>query len=570
MNEKYNITVDKEKINDDLRFVVGDCNPVVLIPGIFSVRLRVQVDCEGLYNNEKDVYQKMRFFCLHHICPYIDQPDEYFLFFYLEGPFGFMKSLIGTKNLHNACFSFFMTIFNGDECPLKKNICTKSEYIKVTFDGGTKESYQDSQCGVWAIKDVFLSSDNFITRGYLNTSKVYAEIREMLIENGYNYGFSLGGIPNDFRRFVATNKFTTNIFRYLVESFYNNTGKQVIIIAHSFGNLIALHNLVSKENQDLLPKIKKFVSIGPPFSGATKLLTGYLHGLDDFNQFFDLIYFHPFGQSLLFKSVPTSIELRPLPIFAKLLENPEYKDFVSTIIEKIDLERIYSEKGNYGQYNIYTHSKRFDKLFSPYFPSLIQTACQEDNIKPFYKKCHLNLYNIFQCPMIIALDNLENRGDYLDYCYKDDENLYYINEKTEKRKSIEELLTKGKYTYGMPQMEEFLKKYNNNLKNYKIDKKLDYSDFEKEDEFREENLFQILHYKNISLIQDLPIPPVDTDLIYTSSIDTVTGEFLKKDNLLERGEDIISGGDGTVSTWSSLLVGLKWVYDKKKKITPKY
>lgn len=83
-------------------------------------------------------------------------------------------------------------------------------------------------------------------------------------------------------------------------------------------------------------------------------------------------------------------------------------------------------------------------------------------------------------------------------------------------------------------------------------------------------MFQILHYKNISLIQDLPIPPVDTDLIYTSSIDTVTGEFLKKDNLLERGEDIISGGDGTVSTWSSLLVGLKWVYDKKKKFTPKY
>lgn len=81
--------------------------------------------------------------------------------------------------------------------------------------------------------------------------------------------------------------------------------------------------------------------------------------------------------------------------------------------------------------------------------------------------------------MIIALDNLENRGDYLDYCYKDDENLYYINEKTEKRKSIEELLTKGKYTYGMPQKEELLKKYNNNLKNYKIDKKLDCSDFEK-------------------------------------------------------------------------------------------
>ena len=34
--------------------------------------------------------------------------------------------------------------------------------------------------------------------------------------------------------------------------------------------------------------------------------------------------------------------------------------------------------------------------------------------------------------------------------------------------------------------------------------------------------------------------------------------------MFEEGENIIAGGDGTVSTWSSLLVGLKWIYDKQK------
>jgi hypothetical protein len=97
---------------------------------------------------------------------------------------------------------------------------------------------------------------------------------------------------------------------------------------------------------------------------------------------------------------------------------------------------------------------------------------------------------------------------------------------------------------------------------------LGYSDFETEEEFREEVLLQIKHNKETSLIQDLPIPPVDTDIIYTSAIDATIGEFVKKDNLLEKGEAIISGGDGTVPTWSTLLVGLKWIFDKKKNDLP--
>ena len=64
-----------------------------------------------------------------------------------------------------------------------------------------------------------------------------------------------------FRRFVATNEFEKKVFRFQIENLYNITGKKVIIIAHSFGTLITLNNLIYKENKDLIPNIKKFISM---------------------------------------------------------------------------------------------------------------------------------------------------------------------------------------------------------------------------------------------------------------------------------------------------------------------
>ena len=562
LKKRYGIQIDKKDVTNNLRFIVGHCNPIILVPGIFSVKLMTQIDCKGLYENERDNYEKLKFYCPSKPCDNIKDSEEYRLFMKLFGPFGFLKSP-NDLNLYNACFSYFMTIFNDDECPAKKNICTKSDYIKVMFYGGTNDTIYNSKCGLEASRDVLMTHETM--SNLIRDSKVYGDIIDLFINMGYEPGFSLGGIPNDFRKFVATNNFSTNVFRYLVDSFYNNTGKKVIIIAHSFGNLVALNNLVSEENKDLIPKIKKFVSIGPPFAGSTKLLDGYLHGLKDFNNIGDKAYYYQFGQSLLFKSVPTATELRPLSIFSKLLKNPDYKEFIEAIKERLTLEKNYINE-DYDYNAISRMSEKFDKIYSSYFPSLKNNVCKENSFikNKLQMKCLTNIYNIFDCPMIITLDNINDKKNIESYCNKNDDNLYYVTDLGEERKSTEELLTKGKFTYGLPEMDEFIEIFNKNYKNYKLDKKINISNFESEEEFRQENILQIEYYKNISLIQDLPIPPVDTDIIYTSSIDTNTGEFIRKNNLFEEGENIIAGGDGTVSTWSSLLVGLKWIYDKQK------
>ena len=575
LKEKYDIEIEESQVNKNLRFIAGKCNPVILVPGILSVRLRFKIDCDNLIEKEKDVYKKLKFFCrFDNICPswlfwrMHNQDNEFFLRIF--GPFGFSRPINCTKykddgstltcqNLYNACFSYFMNTFTGDECSKYssgKSVCTKSDYIKILFDGGTDNTYSYSKCGTHAVKNILSDID-------IKQSRVFGDIINLCENMGYDFGFSFGAIPNDFRKFVGTNEFATKAFRYLIETFYNNTGKKVVIIAHSFGNLITLSNLVSKENQDLIPKIKKFISIGPPFAGATKLLNAYLHNLEDFNGI--LTDFHSFGQSLLFKSAPVLTELRPLPIFSKLNEQEQYSDFVKAIKERINLENCL----NQGNCNERLGSNYFDDLYSSYFPSLNSTFCDENNIvnNKYEKKCFLNLFNIFENPMIIVVDKPKeidvDSFDTKKYCDSYSDKCFYTNEKNQKKRSIEELFTMGKYSYTMSQMDEFYKIYKANqweygLSGYDINK----NDFENEEDFRKANLLQIEHQKNISLIKDLPIPPVDTDIIYTSAIATNTGEFISN-NVIEKGKNFYSGGDGTVSTWSSLLAGLKWIYDKK-------
>ena len=69
--EKYNIDLKDKTITRNLRFIAGNCNPVILIPGVLSVALRTKIDCENLYNKERDVYKKLKFFCqLDDVCSY--------------------------------------------------------------------------------------------------------------------------------------------------------------------------------------------------------------------------------------------------------------------------------------------------------------------------------------------------------------------------------------------------------------------------------------------------------------------------------------------------------------------
>ena len=97
--------------------------------------------------------------------------------------------------------------------------------------------------------------DERVNQGMLRS---FGPFIEHLEKKGYKPGFSLAGIPNDYRQFISLNNFTMTAFRYQVNKLYENTGKKVVLIGHSHGTVTFYNNLVYKKNKDIIPKIKKF------------------------------------------------------------------------------------------------------------------------------------------------------------------------------------------------------------------------------------------------------------------------------------------------------------------------
>ena len=63
----------------------------------------------------------------------------------------------------------------------------------------------------------------------------------------------------------------------------------------------------------------------------------------------------------------------------------------------------------------------------------------------------------------------------------------------------------------------------------------------------------------------MSVPPVDVELVYGSFHPTIASLVLDDNDFTIGGKILTKGGDDTVPTWSSLLTGLKWIYDKKNK-----
>ena len=97
---------------------------------------------------------------------------------------------------------------------------------------------------------------------------------------------------------------------------------------------------------------------------------------------------------------------------------------------------------------------------------------------------------------------------------------------------------------------------------YELYDSINLSYFKNEEEYREQD--QNEYQENISLIKELPIPPIDTEIIYSSFNPTINGEYIDKNDFTKTGIPFMQGGDGTVPTWPSLIICLKWIYNKQK------
>ena len=580
-------------VDSNVRFILGKCSPVLLVPGIYATRLVVEIQCRALFNVERTTtYKLIRLFCGNTICRDIfAEREEHPLFIaFNDDAFGILN-IASMSDKYSSCLGLFMNYFqNENECPTVngRKMCYKSPYIKVGFYGGTPYTYQNSRCGIEAIEDVIQASSspmNDLVNSHVVAAKSYKTLSNKLIDRGYKEGFSLAGLPNDYRRYLATNSFAYNVFRLQINKLYKNTGKPVVIVAHSYGTLLTLTNLLIQNNRELLPKIKKFVAIAPPFAGSSKLLDIFLHGMNEWTKGFEVLgsqfkvtNYNVFGQNMMYKSLPTITELRPLPIAAKIFTDQAYKQLGDAIKERINYEN--QCRNNYCVTNA---TPRFDSLFAGYFPIFSDPECAYetifDNKNTLNRKCFTNIYNVGECPTVLTKSTFSAQsnpyGDNVEkYCGQKGPQFYYQGEcNSNNPNCLDNIYSeKGPYVYGNKEaMDYLINRYNQESARYIDGQYLGYNSFQSKEEINQGNKMSIEYQNRISLIKDLPPPPVDTDIIYTGFAKTIAALAVYEKDFTAEAYNYTKGGDGTVPTWSSLLTGLKWIYEKKaRNLSQKY
>ena len=607
LKEKYNINPDYIDIDQNIRFILGKCNPIIYIPGLFASRMVATINCPVFKKNFLQ-FVKMRLFCEETVCANEENTYEEYVIFpsIFDSPFQIRVS--EGINKYTACQGYFYTFYNSrTECP--ENNCEYSDGVRISYYGGTKKTKNESRCGIKSLEEIIYGSN--LLPAYI-TNRLTAANFYVLIEDyrkmGIKDGFASAGISFDYRRYINTNKMFGKSFEYEINRLYRNTGKPVILVSHSLGGLLVLNQL-KKIRPELKKKIKSFVPIVPPFAGSSHLLEAYLYGLSDFNTVINIlditkvvIELTYFSESLYFSPAPVVSELRPQDGILRALKKPEYNKLKLAIEELINVEKECWDK-NCPKEKVKDMTKNLYELFGDDFPSLADEDCQleeEELLKikytkgkdrrtgTFTRRCLTNLYNIFNCPFLLykkdfGTDNI-SAEQIKDLCGTFNSSLLYLsgaetqnyeeifgtkayNLKENKKTHLDTLFENhAKYPYNYNEFYELLDTYNSKYAK-RYNKTLTKDDFETEEEFQKKGRRNIEYVRNNSLIQDLPIPPVDTYIFYTNyrstDISFVYDNSKKDKKTFYRNEYLQTSGDGTVPNFSNLLTGMKWLYEKK-------
>ena len=605
LKEKYNLNPDYINIDDNIRFILGKCNPIIYVPGLYASRLVASINCKVLKLDFLN-FVKMRLFCGNTVCiDDTDEIEEYVIFpALLDSPFQIRVN--SRTNKFTACQGFFYSFYNSkNECP--ENNCRYSDAIRISFYGGTKETKSESQCGINSLENILYFGKLFPPAivNKLTSANFYVMI-QYYRNMGYRDGFSASGLSFDYRRYIHSNKFFENSLIYEINRLYRNTGKPVIIISHSLGGLLVLANFI-RMRKDILSKVKSFVPIVPPIAGSSHLLEAYFYGLPDLNteikigDIYDFkVELTPFSESLYFSYAPVVAELRPQFSLIEELNKDEYAKLKLAVKELINEEDECWDK-NCPSDKVKEMTKNYYDVFGDDFPLLSDPDCQltEDEINYIksnkdndnsvkFRKCITNIYNIFNCPLVLFEKEFSSEvpAEHLyDLCDIYNSSLFYLaspeeenkkkfnnnkNENFQSKITPIESIFKGnaKYPYNFKEFNYFLEQYNTKYAS-KYNKTLSKDDFETEEEFQLKGKRNVEYNRKTNLLKGYPISPVNTYIIYGNYRNTDVGfvydDRKKEKETFDKNEYLTKGGDGTVNNYSTMLVGMKWLFEKKMK-----
>lgn len=269
-NQQFQCTGGKDpsnlsKIEYITLFNANSCSPLVVVPGILSSKLILEIDCPVFRENHPKAFEA----CGWNSCgsPGSDgTPDLEYQIWVPEvtSPFSFIRLL---DNDPNKCFT---TIFGMDISKDEKTGLlhfSDKKGVSISPLGSTESSRRNSHCGFDAMCNMLPTND------YIELNLDFFEPMRVFLEKmGYVHGLTLQGLPSDWRLVIQDNKLNDKFMKVLVEM-NGITGKKITIVGHSMGNINIYHNLLNIDHKNKDELVERWIAIAPPFMGGPMALT---------------------------------------------------------------------------------------------------------------------------------------------------------------------------------------------------------------------------------------------------------------------------------------------------------
>ena len=256
-------------------FNSGPCAPIALLAGITGTKLMVRIDCEVFKANYPVEFGKCFSTCSGSYAP----KKEYRIWVpHITEPMSILKPSDNSR----ACFS---ALIGNDIELLNKTGETKSRKGLTVYPLGLSPettTKAQSDCGMESI--INLMPTMVQISGYSQ----YRDLYNVLKNAGYVSGINVQALPYDWRISYKDNSLN-QIFPKTMKRLWENTGKKVVIVAHSFGNMQTAHNLWKMPQADKDKYIARYIALAPPYLGSSQLVQGLI-GYDS-RYAFNLVFF---------------------------------------------------------------------------------------------------------------------------------------------------------------------------------------------------------------------------------------------------------------------------------------
>eukprot|EP00742_Colponemidia_sp_Colp-10_P005527 GILJ01005905.1.p1 GENE.GILJ01005905.1~~GILJ01005905.1.p1 ORF type:complete len:710 (+),score=79.17 GILJ01005905.1:45-2132(+) len=314
-------------------FKQSPCHPVILVPGLMASRLMVEIDCEKLQEEDPDTFEA----CGWTTCdiPIQDgdfQPNEEYNFW--------MPDLLGDLSFigGKACWERLSTLdFNPQEKGAKQ--FTSAPGVRISWYGDTRQTKKYDEAGLGGIQhvapDEIPQQIEFLARNF----RSFQYFSEALLAEGHVAGYTIGGMPYDWRLPVYATGVEKRLPR-LIEDLHRSTGKRVVIIAHSMGNLNVLNALNQLEQRYKDMHIQKWISINAPWMGSVDSIETLISG----TEMLDLGWFG-FGRDAQKRMMGAWGGLYEL-IPKNTLQENENQAWYKELLSRLEMERTAAMSGD--------------------------------------------------------------------------------------------------------------------------------------------------------------------------------------------------------------------------------